>query len=219
MPINIKCTGNPRLRSNKYVSLHKVVNSMNIPVRPKTLNKTFSYNSGCAVVIIRLLFNPHDVLWLWQRGKSFVIVVYFKMAERQSRESFCTSSRGSHIRNSIRYFSRKHSSYLIHNAYCSRSMSAFINILIILPNFLCRYIVCWLKPEGIIYAFLLHIMRGRTIAANVDHGSPYTAFNRYLWPLFYNQPLMITEWEVHIITLRWLTLPWETKICLSLLTS
>ena len=31
-------------------------------------------------VVIRLLFNPPDALWLWHERKTFIIVVYFKMA-------------------------------------------------------------------------------------------------------------------------------------------
>ena len=47
-------------------------------------NNTFSYNSGCLAVIIRLLFNPSDGLWLWHRRKRFVTVVYFKMVPQRN---------------------------------------------------------------------------------------------------------------------------------------
>ena len=73
----------------KYCELKEI-----IPSEPKKMNKTFSYNFGCLAIIIRLLFNPLNALWLWYRRKKFVIFVYFKMAERQSSESFCTSSCG-----------------------------------------------------------------------------------------------------------------------------
>ena len=46
----------------------------------KKWNNNFSYNSGCLVVIMQLLFHPPDVLWLWHRRKKFIIVVYLKMA-------------------------------------------------------------------------------------------------------------------------------------------
>ena len=49
----------------------------------KNLNKTFNYTCGSLAVIIRLLFNARDALWLWHRRKRFVIVVYFKMTRQR----------------------------------------------------------------------------------------------------------------------------------------
>ena len=63
----------------------------------KKLNKSFSCNSCCLAVIIRLLFNPHDALWLWHRRKWFVIVAYFKMAsQRDSRVKVYALLRAGH---------------------------------------------------------------------------------------------------------------------------
>ena len=52
----------------------------------KNLNKIFTYDSDYVTVIIRILFNLLDALWLWHWGKKFVIVVYFKMALRDTIE-------------------------------------------------------------------------------------------------------------------------------------
>ena len=51
-------------------------------VSRKKLNKTFSCNSGYLAVIIRILFNPHNILWVWHRREKFVIV-YFKMTPQR----------------------------------------------------------------------------------------------------------------------------------------
>ena len=61
--------------------------SLSYRVDRKKMSKTFSYNFGCLAVIIRLLFNPLDALWLWHRIKRFVIVVYFKIDDN-SRDCF-----------------------------------------------------------------------------------------------------------------------------------
>ena len=45
-----------------------------IPGGPKKFNKIFGYHSDCLAVIILLLFNLPDALWLWHRRKKFVIV-------------------------------------------------------------------------------------------------------------------------------------------------
>ena len=49
----------------------------------KKREQNFSYILGYWAVIIRLLCNPLDALWLWHRRKRFVIVVYFKMAPQR----------------------------------------------------------------------------------------------------------------------------------------
>ena len=53
----------------------------------KKLNKTFSYNSGCLAVIIRLLFNSHDGLRLWHRRKCSLLLCISKCLRRETTES------------------------------------------------------------------------------------------------------------------------------------
>ena len=56
----------------------------NIPGGPKKMEQNFSYNSGCLVVIIRLLFNsPNACSVMWHQRKRYVIVMYFKMAPQR----------------------------------------------------------------------------------------------------------------------------------------
>ena len=49
----------------------------------KKMNKTSTYNSGCLAVIIRLLFNQPNALWLWRRRKRFVIVMHIEMSRQR----------------------------------------------------------------------------------------------------------------------------------------
>ena len=63
----------------------------------ETIEQIFSYNSGCLVVIIRLLFNHSDALWLWHQRKRFVDVVYFKMALQRENRVKVTSSCGKRV--------------------------------------------------------------------------------------------------------------------------
>ena len=57
----------------------------------------FCHNSGYLAVIIRLLFNIHDALWLWHQRKGLFIVVYFKMTpHRDSRVKVSALLRAEH---------------------------------------------------------------------------------------------------------------------------
>ena len=51
--------------------------------KTEKIEQNFYLQFCCLAVIIRLLFNAPDALWLWHRIKRFVIVVYFKMAPQR----------------------------------------------------------------------------------------------------------------------------------------